>query len=106
MFKDVDSDGKDSRIKNPGAEKQEDDRVESHSISPPVPIAFASWGCASGPCILQLSSGISYSLLLYSELRTQPFTSESWISLRSQSAMDTVLMENHVLQLKDRQYID
>ena len=57
-----------------GEEKQKDDRVESDSISPPVPIAIASWGCVSGPCILQLSSGISYSPVLYSESRTQPFT--------------------------------
>ena len=28
--------------------------VESHTISPPVPIAIASWGGGSGPCILLL----------------------------------------------------
>ena len=89
-----------------GEEKQKDDRIESDSISPPVPIAIASWGCVSGPCILQLSSGISYSPVLYSESRTQPFTSNSWDSLRSQSAMDTVLIEPQMLQVKDRAYIN
>ena len=69
-----------------GAEKQKDDRVESHSISSPVPIAIATWGCVSGPCIPYLSSGMSYSR----ELSLSP---ESWVSLRSQSATDTVLME-------------
>ena len=57
-----------------GAEKQKDDRVESHSISSPVPIAIATWGCVSGPCIPYLSSGMSYSPVLYSGSRTQPFT--------------------------------
>ena len=53
--------------------------VESHTISPPVPITVASWGGGSGPCILLL---------------------------RSQSAMDTVLIELQMLQIKDRAYID
>ena len=47
-----------------GAEKQKDDRVESHSISSPVPIAIATWGCVSGPCTVLRNKNSAFHLSL------------------------------------------